>query len=95
MSTTFFAPDAQAATERWEINTSTANAGELTVTLGLDTHADIEARGMVAGEASALVILAAICAQDTTGSGELVWRMRELRTLAEAAEAHNSIVAWA
>lgn len=95
MSTTFFAPDAQAATEGLEINMSGSNAGQLTILLGLDTHAGIDERGMVAGEASALVILAAIRDQDTSGSGYLVWRMRELRTLAEAAEAHNSIVAWA
>jgi len=95
MSTTFFAPDAQAATKGLEINMASANAAELTVFLDLDTHAEIDARGMVAGEASALVILAAIRQWDTTGSGYLFSRMCELRTLAEAAEAHNSIVAWA
>lgn len=102
MSTTFFAPDAPAATREWAINMSSSNAGALTIALGLDTHKAIDERGMVAGEVSALVILAAIREQDTSGFGDmepeqryLMFRMRELRTLAEAAEAHNSTVAWA
>jgi hypothetical protein len=95
MSTTFFAPDAPAATEGLEINMSSSNAGMLTILLGLDTKAAIDERGMVAGEMSAPRILTAIRQQDATGSDYFAFRMRELRALAEAANAYGSTVAWA
>lgn len=95
MSTTFFAPDAQAATGHLDLNMSATNAGRLTILLGLDTKAAIDERGMVAGEVSALRVLAAIRQQYATGCGELLAGISELRALAEAAEAHNSTVAWA
>lgn len=94
MSTTFFAPSAQAVTEHLALNVSATTAGRLTILLGLDTKAAIDERGMVAGEVSAARVLTAIRQQDATGGGDL-YGIRELRALAEAANAHGSTVAWA
>jgi hypothetical protein len=96
LSTTFFAPGAPAIADL-SVNMASANAADLTVMLGLDSYADIRARGMVAGEVSALVILAAIRERDLDSmrSSYSAARLRDLRTLAEAAEAHGVLVAWA
>jgi hypothetical protein len=96
MSVTFFAPDAQAATETLEVNLSNTNAGQLTVALGLDTIEDINGRGMVAGEVPAEQLAQA--AARLIGEGVSVYRitcLMALYDLAEAAKAHGSTVAWA
>lgn len=98
MSTTFFAPDAQAATEHLSFNLSESNAGELVVFVGLDTIPQIVERGMVAGEASGAEIKAAIMsalAACVPPTAYLAMRLYELHDLAEAAETHGATVSWA
>lgn len=97
MSTTFFAPDAQAATEHLEFNISTTNAGELTIFVGLDTQVDIDERAMVAGEFAAAFVAAKVREhmQGEIRSNYIAARMRDLLALAEEADRHGSTVAWA
>jgi hypothetical protein len=97
MSVTFFAPDAQAATQDLEINMASVNAGQLTVLLDLDTQAAIQERGMVAGEFAAATVVAACRGWnlDTMADRYMAERVRELAALAEAAQKHGSTVAWA
>lgn len=97
MSTTFFAPDAPAATEHLEFNISSTNAGELTTFVGLDTRDAIGERGMVAGEFPAAEVVAAVRShmQGEIRSNYIAARMRDLLALAEEANRHGSTVAWA
>jgi hypothetical protein len=96
MTATFFAPDAQAATAHLEVNLANANAGELTVALGLDTTEGIIERGMVAGEVPAEQLAQA--AARLMGQGASAYRitcLMALYDLATAAQKHGSTVAWA
>lgn len=98
MSTTFFAPDAQQATDHLSFNLSESNAGELVVFIGLDTIPQIVERGMVAGEATGAVIkesiLAALAAK-VPPTAYLAMRLYELHDLAEEADRLGSVVSWA
>lgn len=98
MTTSFWAPEARSQARELEFNLGESNAGELVVFVGLDTIPQIVERGMVAGEASGTEIKAAIMsalAARVPPTAYLAKRLYELYALAEAAEAHNSIVAWA
>lgn len=98
MSATFFAPNAQALTRHLEVNVSNVNAAELTILLGLDTAAGIEASGGAFGEVDAPVMLEAIRrglrSEDAAHSGYISARLCDLYDLAEEAVRLGSSVAW-
>lgn len=79
-----------------DVRLSNANAGQLTVLLGLDTREDIEGRGMAAGQVTAADMLTAVEARIVPGmTFHQVACVVALRALAEFAAEHGAVITWA